>query len=147
MGVLRGTRLAVVGLVGALVAAAIDVGAGLSTPQAVRTVLSSVTATGAVTQVTAVDWVVGAFAGVVVADVLGAATTPSATVGRTLGVLKGALGVAVGLLGVAASDLLRIALAAWPEVAGVVGSALGWELAGFAVGLWVGVVVGDGLDL
>jgi hypothetical protein len=150
MGIVRGTKLALVGAVGAVLAWWFRLGAELRQYEHVREALELPLIEALVAEHGVVlDWSVGVFVGVVVADLFGHLRrrdgNRSVEPSSTLGVGKGAAAAVAGSLALTFDDrifaeLSRIA----PEVAAFVLTVPGGK-AGvcFALGIWVGAVVAD----
>lgn len=150
MGVLRGTRLALVGVVGAVLAWWYDVGATLRRYEVVETALELPILRDVVAQHGVVlDWSVGVFVGVVVADLFGTVVARTVRPGWTLGVGKGTTAVAAGVLALAFDDPIFAEFARRaPEVAEFVQLYLGGKTGFcFALGIWLGVLVGETVRL
>lgn len=150
MGIVRGTKLAFVGGVGAALAWWFELGAELRQYELVREALELPVAEALVAEYGVVlDWSAGVFVGVVVADLLGTlearGRNPNVAPSSTLGVGKGVVAVAAGALALTFSDRIFAELARnAPEIAGFVRTVPGGK-AGFcfALGVWVGAVVAD----
>ncbi|WP_168216062.1 hypothetical protein [Halorussus marinus] len=148
MGLFRGTKLAVVGALGAVIGWWIDAEGTVRQYESVEWLLERPALRGVVFEHAAlVDWSVGAFVAVVAIDLLGTigARNRDETVSSTLGVGKGVVAVGAAVLGASYADALFGALVRRaPAAAELVRTSLGGEAAfGFAVGLWIGAVVAD----
>lgn len=154
MGLLRGTKLALVGVVGAAIAWWYEVGETLRRYEVVETALGLPMVRNLVAEHGVVlDWSVGVFAGVVVADLYGylGRRTDGRNVraGSTLGVGKGVTAVAAGVVALAFDDRIFAEVARHaPEIATFVETYLGGTAVFcFALGIWVGVLVGEAVRL
>jgi len=152
MGLLRGTKLALAGALGAALARWFDAGAAVREYDATEVALELPALRALVSEHAALlDWSIGAFVGVVAIDLLGTigARNRDVTVSSTLGVGKGVAAVGAGVVGLIYHDPLFAAFARRaPDAAAFVRTYLGGEAAFcFAVGLWVGAVVADAARL
>jgi len=152
MGLLRGTKLALVGAFGAALARLADAGETVRQYEIVETALELPALRALVSEHAALlDWSVGAFVGVVAIDLLGTigARDRDVTVSSTLGVGKGVAAVGAGVVGLIYHESLFAAFARRaPDAAEFVRTYLGGEAAFcFAVGLWIGAVAADAARL
>lgn len=153
MPVLRGSKLALVGAVGAALAWAFEVGVALRSYEIVRQALQLPIIRDLIREHAALlDWSVGAFVGVVAADLLGSLrarrTRRDVGFSSTLGVGKGTAAVAAGAVGLAYVDTLFAELVRHaPELGEFLRTYLGEAAVCFGVGIWVGAVVAEAARL
>ena len=150
MGIVRGTKLAFVGVVGATLAWRVGAGERLRQYELIEALLELPIIAPLIAEYSVLlDWSVGVFVGVVAADVLGYLrardTKRSVELSSTLGVGKGTAAVIAGVLGLVYDDAIFAELSRRaPEIAAFVQAYLGGK-AGFcfAVGIWVGAVFAE----
>ncbi|WP_135853312.1 hypothetical protein [Halorussus salinus] len=153
MGILRGTKLAFVGVVGAALAWWFGVGPMLREYEVVEAALRLPVIARLVEEYAALlDWSVGVFVAVVVADLFGYLgarnTNRNVELSSTLGVGKGASAVVAGVVVLAFEEPLFAEFARRaPEVTDFVRTYLGEAGFCFALGIWAGAVVADVIRL
>lgn len=146
MGFVKGTKLALYAVVGALLARWFELGAAAAAEPALAPLFSFPPVDALLNEYApALDWSVGVFLGVVAGDVLTYLRGEDVDIGRTAGILKGAVASFAGLLALANRRLIVDELARhWPEAADLLASYPGGaEAFSFAVGIWIGAVVAD----
>ncbi|UPV75671.1 hypothetical protein M0R89_06300 [Halorussus limi] len=150
MGLLRGTKLALAGIVGAALAWWAGIGTQLRQYEVVRAALELPVIESIVGRYAVVlDWSVGVFVGVVVADLFGYLgarnSNRNVELSSTLGVGKGTSAVVAGVVALSFADPIFAEFARrTPELAAFVRTYLGGKAGfSFALGIWVGAVVAE----